>query len=229
VSPDAPRRQRLSRELVLSRAVQLADQVGIEGLSMRALAQEFGVVPMALYKHVANKDDLLDGMVDIVFAEVPVNPTGGWKAAMRDRAVSMRQALVRHRWAVGFMESRMRPGPANLHHHNAVMGCLREAGFSFRTAVHAYSTIDSYTYGFLLQEKTLPFDSAEESGEVAAEKLSAQPDVAAAAAAFPYLFEVVMELGAAGYDYDTEFVVGLDLILDAIEKLRPQWVTAAHD
>ncbi len=219
---EAPRRTRLSRDLVLSAAVSLADRTGFDGLTMRTLAQEFGVVPMALYKHVANKEDLLDGMIDIVFSEVAI-PTGpDWKTAMRDRSISMREALVRHRWAVGFMESRMRPGPANLRHHNAVMGCLREAGFSFSTTVHAYSTLDSYTYGFLLQEKTLPFDNAEESGKVAAQKLELAP--AEAAAQFPYLIEVVMELGMAGYDYDVEFLVGLDLILDGIEKLRPDWV-----
>ncbi len=223
---ETPRRTRLSRELVLSTAVAVADKTGFEGLTMRTLAHEFGVVPMALYKHVANKEDLLDGMVDIVFSEVDVPSGPDWKTAMRERSISMRRALVRHRWAVGFMESRMRPGPANLRHHNAVMGCLRQAGFSFRTTVHAYSTLDSYTYGFLLQEKTLPFDSAEESGEVAAQKLSMQP--AEVAAQFPYLIEVVMELGMAGYDYDVEFEVGLDLILDGIEKLRPEWVDSSE-
>jgi AcrR family transcriptional regulator len=223
---EAPRRTRLSRDLVLTTAVALADRNGFEGLTMRTLAQEFGVVPMALYKHVANKEDLLDGMVDIVFGEVDIPSGPDWKTAMRQRSLSMREALVRHRWAVNFMESRMRPGPANLRHHNAVMACLRQAGFSFRTTVHAYSTLDSYTYGFLLQEKVLPFDNAEESGEVAAQKLSMQP--AELAAQFPYLIEVVTELGVAGYDYDVEFVTGLDLILDGIEKLRPEWVTASE-
>lgn len=216
----APRRARLNRDLVLSTAVALADRSGIDGMTMRTLAQELGVVPMALYKHLANKEALLDGMVDIVFGEVEFALDAGWKPAMRQRALSMRRALIRHRWAVGLMESRMTPGPANLHHHNAVMRCLRESGFSFATAVHAYSALDSYIYGFALQQRSLPFDSPAESGEVAAEKLRMHQ---AAAAQYPYLVEVVVELGKAGYDYDAEFEVGLDLLLDGIEKLRPEW------
>jgi AcrR family transcriptional regulator len=221
---EAPRRARLNKDAVLRAAVALAEDAGIDGLTMRALSQELGVVPMALYKHVANKDELIDGMVDLVFAEVDIPRGGDWKAAMRQRAISMREALKRHRWAIGMMESRMRPGPANLRHHNAVMACLREAGFSFKTTVHAYSALDSYTYGFALQEKTLPFETPEQSGEVAQEQLNMQP--ASAADEYPYLVEVVVELGKAGYDAAAEFEIGLDLLLDGIEKLRPEWTTA---
>jgi AcrR family transcriptional regulator len=194
---------------------------------MRTLAQELGVVPMALYKHVANKEELLDGMVDIVFGEVEFPSSGAdWKTAMRQRGISMRQALSRHRWAIGLMESRMRPGPANLRHHNAVMACLREAGFSFKTAVHAYSALDSYIYGFALQEKSLPFETPEESGEVAETKLRMLPP--AVAEEYPYLVEVVVELGKSGHNYAVEFEVGLDLLLDGIEKLRQEWTSAAR-
>jgi len=222
----APRRVRLNRDRVLRAAVTLADHAGIEALTMRTLAQELGVVPMAPYKHVANKEDLLDGMVDIVFGEVEFPSSGAdWKAAMRQRAISMREALSRHRWAIGLMESRMQPGPANLRHHNAVMKCLREAGFSFQTAVHAYSALDSYIYGFALQEKTLPFQTPEESAQVAETKLAMQPP--SIAEEYPYLVEVVVELGKSGYDYAVEFEVGLDLLLDGIEKLRPEWRSAA--
>jgi AcrR family transcriptional regulator len=225
----APRRVRLNRDLVLRTAVTLADESGIEGLTMRTLSHELGVVPMALYKHVANKEDLTDGMVDIVFGEVE-NPSGpDWMAAMRGRAISMREALARHQWAVGQMEARMRPGPANLRHHNAVMACLRQAGFSFQTAVHTYSALDSFTYGFVLQESVLPFRTPEESGTAAQQKLDAQPSPAAAAEAYPYLAEVVAELRKSGYDYAVEFEIGLDLILEGIEKLRPEWITAAAD
>src|SRR5918994_1995281 len=145
----APRRAPLNKDRVLSAAVALADETGFESFSMRRLASELGVVPMALYKHVRNKEELLDGMVDIVFAEIedPYSDID-WKAAMRRRAISAREALKRHSWAIGLMESRMNPGPASLHHHNAVMRCLREAGFSFEMAVHAYSVQDSYIYGF---------------------------------------------------------------------------------
>ena len=138
---------------MLQAAVALADEAGLEAFSMRGLAQELGVVPMALYKHVANKEELLDGMVDIVFSEIEL-PSGDldWRSAMRRRAISTREALRRHGWAIGMMESR-HPGPANLRNHNAVMGCLRKAGFSFEMAIHAYSVQDAYIYGFALQER----------------------------------------------------------------------------
>jgi AcrR family transcriptional regulator len=223
----APRRHRLSRERVLTTAVALADGMGIEALTMRALAHELGVVPMALYKHVASKDQLLDGMVDIVFAEVDFAGSGaGWKTTMRHRAIWMREALMRHRWAIGLMEARLRPGPANLRYHNETMRCLREAGFSFRTAVHTYSAMDSYIYGFALQEKTIGFETPEESAEVAESMLGAQPP--SQAEQYPYLLEVAVELGKAGYDYAVEFEIGLDLLLDGIEQLRPEWTSAAR-
>lgn len=218
---EAPRR-RLHRAQVLATAVARADRAGLEQLSMRSLAQDLGVVPMALYKHVANKDELLDGMVDFVWAEVEPPEVGApWRAGMRARTVSLREALRRHRWAIGLMEARMRPGPANLRQHNAMMGCLREAGFSFRTTVHVTTLLDAYVYGFALQEQTLPFETPEQSGEAAAQHLDSVPPEAAAA--FPYLIEVVTELAQAGYDHGEEFETGLDLILDGVERLRPDW------
>jgi AcrR family transcriptional regulator len=218
----APRRVHLSRDRVLGAAVTLADHAGIGSLTMRKLAQELGVVPMALYRHVANKEELLDGMVDLVFGEVEFPSSGAdWKTAMRQRAISMRQALSRHRWAIGLMESRTNPGPANLGHHNAVMKCLREAGLSFRMTVHAYNALDSYTYGFALQEANLPFETPKESGEVA--EMMVPPSVADE---YPYLAEVVVELGKSGYSYTEEFEFALDLILDAVERLPQQGSTA---
>ncbi|MCC3264776.1 TetR/AcrR family transcriptional regulator C-terminal domain-containing protein [Arthrobacter gengyunqii] len=216
------RRQRLNRSAVLRAGVVLADQVGIDGFTMRTLAEKLGVVPMALYKHVANKQELLEGMVDLVWAEV-TEPEGGygWKQAMRDRAVSLRGALFRHRWAVGRMEAAGRPGPENLRQHNAMLGCLRENGFSFRTTVHVTSLLDAYVYGFALQQETLSFETPEESAEAAAATRDAES--AEAAARYPYLLEVVEELAKEGYDYDTEFAVGLDVLLDGIEVLRGSW------
>jgi len=181
---------------------------------MRTLAQELGVVPMALYKHVANKEDLVDGMVDLVFGELAF-PTGAdWKTAMRQRAISMRQALLRHRWAVGLMEARMRPGPADLRHHNAVFACLREAGFSFQAAVHTYSALDSYIYGFALQERNLPFDKGVETSVLAQAFLAQFP-----AAEYPHLAAFTVEhVLQPGYDFGDEFEFGLDLILDGLER-----------
>jgi len=219
-------RPRLTRRRVLTTAMRLADASGIDRLSMRSLAQKLGVVPMALYKHVANKQELLDGMVDLVWAEVQLPEIGApWRSTMRARTLSLRNALRRHSWAIGRMESSSRPGLENLRQHNAMMGCLRESGFSFRTTVHVTSALDAYVYGFALQEHALPFDTPAGSGEVAATHLEEAPPEAAAA--FPYLIEVVAELGTAGYDADEEFVVGLDLLLDAVEQLRPTWADDA--
>ncbi len=201
---------------MLSAAVALTDANGLEGFSMRQLAQELGVVPMALYKHVANKDELLDGMVEIVFSEIESPPIDrDYRSAMRRRAISVRAALNRHPWAIGLMETR-NPGPANLRNHNAVMGCLREAGFSFEAAIHAYSVQDAYIYGFALQEKTLGFQTPDDAGAAAqrrAHAIGAPED-------YPYLAEIATKLPETGYDNASEFTWGLDLILDNLDRHR---------
>jgi AcrR family transcriptional regulator len=209
-------RNPLNTARVLQAAMALADEAGLEAFSMRLLAQELDVVPMALYKHVANKDDLLDGMVDLVFSEIDL-PSGNldWRSAMRRRALSTREALRRHTWAIGMMESR-HPGPANLRNHDAVMGCLRKAGFSFRMAIHAYSVQDAYIYGFALQERDLGFETPASAGEAAqrrAETIGALED-------YPYLVEIATKLPDSGYDNAVEFAWGLDLILDGLDRLR---------
>jgi AcrR family transcriptional regulator len=209
-------RKPLSTARVLHAAVALADEAGLEAFSMRGLAQELGVVPMALYKHVANKGELLDGMIDIVFGEIEVSCADlDWRSAMQRRAVSTREALQRHNWAIGMMESR-HPGPANLRNHNAVMGCLRNAGFSFETAIHAYSVQDAYIYGFALQEKDLELETPDSAGQAAqrrAETIGALED-------YPYLVEIATKLPESGYDNAVEFAWGLDLILDGLDRLR---------
>ena len=186
---------------------------------MRNLAKELGVEAMSLYNHVANKDDLLDGMIDLVFSEIDPPPTDvDWKAAMRKRAVSTREALNRHRWAIGLMEGRSSHGPANLSLHNAVLGCLRAAGFSLEMTVHAYSLQDSYIYGFALQERDMSSESAD---DFAAEAQRQIHEYQAVLADYPHLVEVVGGYVAkAGYDYATEFLFGLDLILDGLDRLR---------
>lgn len=212
----AVRRVPLSRDRVLRAAVALADAAGIESLNMRKLAQELGVVPMALYKHVANKEELLDGMVDIVFSEIEL-PSGDldWRSAMRHRAISTREALKRHSWAIGMMESR-HPGPANLRNHNAVMGCLRKAGFSFKMAIHAYSVQDAYIYGFALQERDTGFETPDSAGEAAQRRA----ETIGALENYPYLVEIATKLPESGYDNAVEFAWGLDLILDGLDRLR---------
>jgi AcrR family transcriptional regulator len=206
----------LSRDRVLGAAVALADAAGLGAFSMRALAQRLGVVPMALYKHVANKEELLDAMVDIVFGEIELPPADlDWRAAMRRRAMSTREALGRHTWATGMMESRS-PGPANLRNHNAVMGCLRGAGFSFEMAIHAYSVQDAYIYGFALQERDTGFTSPDSAGQAAQRRAAA----VASLEDYPHLGEIVEKLQESGYDNAAEFAWGLDLILDGLDRLR---------
>ena len=213
------RRAPLTRERVLRAAVAVADRDGLEAVTMRKLAKDLGVEAMSLYNHVANKDDLLDGMIDIVFGEIdPPVPGGDWKAAMRRRAIATRAALARHRWATGLMEGRASPGPANFRLHDAVLGRLREAGFSVEMTIHAYSVQDAYIYGFALQEKALPFDSAEQAAAVARMQTR---QFEAALADHPHLAEVVGgHVAQSGYDFDTAFLFGLDLILDALDRLR---------
>jgi AcrR family transcriptional regulator len=212
-------RARLSRERVLEAAVALAVRDGIESLSMRKLADELGAGAMSLYYHVPNKEQLLDGMVDIVFGEIELPPTDvDWKTAMRKRAVSTREALGRHRWAIGLMEGRTTHGPANLSLHNAVLGCLRAAGFSLEATVHAYSVLDAYIYGFALQESDMASESADDFAAEAQRQMHAYQDVLAD---YPHLVEVVGgHVAKEGYDYATEFLFGLDLILDGLDRLR---------
>jgi AcrR family transcriptional regulator len=211
----AARRAPLSRDQVLRAAVALADEGGIGALSMRKLGQTLGVEAMSLYNHVASKGDLLDGMIDVVFSEIGLPPEdGGWKRAMRQRAISARKVLGRHPWAIGLMESRRTPGPATLRHHDAVLGCLRAAGFSVEMTAHAYSLLDSYIYGFALQEASLPFGTAEETAQVAQEIAGLMP-----AGEYPHLAEMATgHVLQPGYQYGDEFEIGLDLILDALER-----------
>ncbi|MEA2129146.1 MAG: hypothetical protein QOJ85_2037 [Solirubrobacteraceae bacterium] len=210
-------RPRLSRDRVLRAATGLADAGGIESLTMRRLGEELGVEAMSLYRHVANKVDLLDGMIDGVFAEIDL-PSGrtDWRTAMRQRAISVRAVMSRHPWATGLMESRTTPGPATLRHHDAVIGTLRGAGFSIALAAHAFSALDSYIYGFALQEASLPFDTAKETTELAQAILARMsPD------AYPHLTEMATEhVLQPGYDYGDEFEFGLDLILDGLQQAR---------
>ena len=212
-------RSQLSRELVLRTAVAYADRHGLGALSMRKLADELGAGAMSLYHYVPNKTDLIDGMVDLVFAEIePPSLDVDWRTAMRRRAVSTREALRRHRWAVGHMEGRSTHGPANLRLHDAVLGCLRAAGFSLEMTVHAYSVQDAYIYGFALQETDMNPETPEDFAAVAAQQMV---DYADMLADFPNLVEVVGgHVAKAGYDYETEFLFGLDLILDGLEQHR---------
>ncbi|WAB83487.1 TetR/AcrR family transcriptional regulator [Microcella daejeonensis] len=207
----------LSKERVLRTAVALADAEGITGLTMRRLARELDAGAMSLYHHVRSKEELLDGMVDLVFAELRLPDTkDDWRAAMRAEAVSAREVLARHRWAIPLMESRTTPGPANLRHREAVTATLRTAGFSVRMATHANWLLNSYVYGHALQEAGLPFADATELGDMIPEVYLPQLP----AEQYPYLHESATQLMAGDYDPADEFTYGLDLVLDALERAR---------
>ncbi len=186
------------------------------GRMLRNFGQGLRVEAMSLYNHVHNKEDMLDGMVDVVFSEVDLPPAGAdWRTAMRMRAISLHQVLLRHPWANGLMESRTSPGPANLRHHDAVLGSLRGAGFSVEMAAHAYSILDSYIYGFTLTETTLPFRKPGDVAEVAASIMEGFR-----AGEYPHLAEMAVDrVMKPGYGYGVEFEYGLDLILDGIETV----------
>jgi AcrR family transcriptional regulator len=208
-------REPLTRDQVLRAAVTYADAHGIAALSMRKLGEAVGVEAMSLYNHVAHKGALLDGMIDAVFSEIDMpSDATDWRAAMHRRAVSARAVLGRHRWAIGLMESRTTPGPATLRHHDAVLGALRRGGFSVAMAAHAFSVLDSYIYGFALQEAALPFEAGAQTADLAQDILASAPP-----GEYPQLTELVVEhVMQPGYDYGDEFAFGLELILDGLER-----------
>ena len=207
----------LSTERVLREAIRLADEHGMDALSMRKLGSVLGAGAMSLYHYVANKEELLDGMVDLVFAEIEF-PTreGDWRDTMRRSSVSARDVLMRHAWAITLMESRTNAGPAGLRYREAVLACLRHAGFSIEMAVHANWLLNSYVYGYVLQAVNLPFDTAAELAVMVDEVYLPQlpPDQ------YPYLNESAAALLAGGYDPRAEFDFGPDVVLEALERRR---------
>ena len=204
---------RLSRARVLRAAIAVADAGGLGGLTIRSLAAELAVKPMSVYHHVANKDAILDGIVDLIFSEIDLPVIGGeWRAELTKRAESARHVLHRHPWAIALLESRTSPGPATLRHHDAVLGTLRTAGFPIELAAHAYALLDSYVYGFALQESSLPFDGPETVTEIAEPMMELF-----STGEYPYLVEMSTEhFMRPGYDFGKEFEFGLNLILDAL-------------
>lgn len=212
----ARRRARLSRERILGAALKLADERGIEAVSMRNLGQVLRVEAMSLYKHVTGKEDILDGIADLVVREIELPPPDlDWKEALRRSAISAHHALRRHPWAGTVIESRLNPGPARLRYLDTVVGVLRGAGFSTPMVARAFMALDSHTYGFTLQELALPFD-ADNAAQVAEALAAGLP-----AGEYPNLLAMA-ELAMSGPDaVPVEFEFGLDLLLDGLERLRP--------
>ena len=213
----AKARAPLSRERVLRAAITLADEGGIEALSMRKLAEMLGVQAMSLYNHVASKDDVLDGIVDAVWAEI-VLPTrdGDWKAGIRDIAISAHETLLRHGWASGLRMSH-RPGSARLRYGDALLGCLRNAGFSKDLTYHGYHIIESYILGYTVQVLSYRAVDMQRFDDLAASFLRGD-----FAAEYPHFTEHALQHMEPEPEQDdvSAYELGLDLILDGLERLR---------
>ncbi len=218
-SAEATNRAPVNRDRTLEVALAVADGEGIEAVTMRRLARELGVEAASLYHHVNGKDQILDGLVDVVAAEIelPKHPAD-WRESVSQRAHHTRAVLLRHPWAVSLMASRTSPGPATLGLLEAGIRCFREGGFSVPMAAHAISTVDSYVHGFVLQEVNLPFRGESELAAMTAAIMEAFP-----ASEFPYLFELTVEhVLQPGYDYGKEFDTGLTVVLNGVAALHDQ-------
>jgi AcrR family transcriptional regulator len=215
-TPNPESRPPLNRQRVLRAAVALADEGGIESLTMRELGLRLGVEAMSLYNHVANKGDILDGMVDLVVSEIdlPLDPVG-WREAMRRRAISAQAVFSRHPWASALIDSRESSGPARLHYFDWVLGTLRRAGFTIEMTAHAFSVLDSYIYGFGRQSLNMSVGPDVKPEEIAEAFLQGIP-----ADEYPHLREMVVEYAMnAGHDEGADFEFGLSLILDGLQRL----------
>ena len=210
------KRPRLDRDRVLRAAVDVADGGGIAALTIRSLADELGVKPMTVYYYVKNKEEILDGIVVIVFGEIELPTVGGdWRRELTRRARSAREVLRRHPWAIPLLESRTSPGPATLRHHDAVLGVLRAGGFSVVHTAHAYALLDAFLYGHAVQEASLPFEGPEGPTEVAPQVVESMSD----AGDFPHLTEMMASYYLRpGYDFADEFQVGLDAVLETLSR-----------
>jgi AcrR family transcriptional regulator len=213
----------LTRDRDLTAAIEIADERGIGAVTMREVASRLGVEAMSLYNHVANKDDILDGMVDLVIEEFDLPPRGGdWRDAMRRRAVSAHEAFDRHRWAPPLLDSRESSGPARLRYFDWVLGTLVEAGFSLDDAVRAFSLLDSYIYGFGIQQFNMSANGEATTEEMAEAILEFVP-----AEEYPYLHRMATHQMRAGYDAEADFGFGLEIILDGLDRILGDSVGSA--
>jgi AcrR family transcriptional regulator len=218
-SAEAANRAPVNRERTLEVALAVADSEGIQAVTMRRLARDLGVEAASLYHYVNGKDQIFDGLVDVVAAEIELpKPSADWRESVSQRAHHTRSVLRRHPWAVSLMASRTSPGPATLGLLEAGIRCFREGGFSVLLAAHAVSTVDSYVHGFVLQEVNLPFRNESELAAMTAAIMETFP-----ASEFPYLFEMTVEhVLRPGYDYGKEFDSGLSVVLNGVAALLEQ-------
>lgn len=206
-----PARTALTRDRVLQGALALADEIGMEGFTIRRLAEHLETKPMSIYHHVPSKEEIVDGMVDRVFEEIELPPEDlEWGEALRVRCVAAREVLRRHPWAPPLMESRTRPGPASLRHHDAMLATLRRGGLSWELTAHGYAILDSFVYGFALEEASLPGGGGSEMTDMAGE-------LAEVFAAYPTLAAFTTDwVLRPGYAFGASFEFGLDLIIDGL-------------
>lgn len=205
----------VDQQRIIAAAVDLADAEGLEPVTIRRVAQQLGAGTMSLYHYVPSKDAILDGMVDQVFAEIDLPPSDEpWRPALERRCVSMRGALRLHPWAIGLMDSRRNPGPATLQHHEQVLDCLANAGFSIQATAHTFALLDAYVYGFALQAASLPFAGPADLEEIADDLFSEEQ-----AADLPRMAQFARDHALQpGYDFEQEFLPGLQVVLDGIEQ-----------
>lgn len=204
-------RQPLTRERIVGAASDVADKGGAAAVTMRSVAKELDVEAMSLYHHVAGKDALIDGLAEHVFTQIHLpDPSTPWRAALTARAKSAREVLTRHPWGLGLIESRRNPPASMIRHYDTMLGILRAGGFSVRDAVHAYSVVDSYVFGFVVTEINLPMASGETAADFAT-------DLDITQETFPHLAEMLTGIGP-DFTFADEFPFGLDLILDALES-----------
>ena len=205
----------LSRERILQTALRLADEEGLEAISMRKVAQELGVKAMSLYNHVANKDDIIDGIVDWVVSDIELPRCDlDWKTAMRRRALSAHEVLLKHPWAAIAIMSRINVGPAMLRYIDRTIGCLRQAGFSWEMADHAWNAIDNHIYGFTLQALNFPIEATEYAETAESFIAHIPPDQ------YPYMHQLSLYIIDGSYDGLHDFEFGLNFILDGLDRLR---------
>ena len=219
------RRRPLEHEQIVDEAIRLADEHGLEAVSMRRLAASLGVQAMSLYHHLPNKDALLEAMLDAIYERMAIpDATDDWREALRIRATAMRTAFLRHPWSLALVDSRTAPGPASLEHTDTLLGCLRTAGFSVAMTAHASAVFDAFVYGFAVQERNLPSGDDADVVDVAANVLAEMPE-----GAYPYLTEFAVEhVLKPGYDFGHEFAFGLELVLDGIERAAAAELGAAR-
>lgn len=216
------RRTPLTRERILNTALELADQNGLDTVSMRQVAQGLGVEAMSLYKHIANKDDLLDGLVELVVEQMSVpSPETEWKEALRERAYTVRKVLNRHPWAANLLESRESIGPSRLRHHDSMIGILRKAGFSIELAFNTMIALTSYVYGFVMIEEGYKLKNQSKDVE------GIQPIMSPTE--YPFIFEMISFVIAKNKDksasenhtvpvFFADFDFGLNQLLDGLER-----------